>query len=94
MQEIQRLRIGEPSRVAVAKRHVSDWGRHLGARCDVEHHSTSLLGASVPDPFRPKITVHEVGNVPIQLDESLRQFLAQAPEDPTDVLVEPRLDDL
>ena len=45
-------------------------------------------------PLRPKVTVHEVGNVPVQLDESLRQFLAQAPEDLADIFVEPRLDDL
>ena len=72
MQEIQRLRIGQPSRVAGGEPPpVSDL-RQAARRPARRRRPLDQPARNVRYPIRcrPQVAVHEVGEVPIQLDES------------------------
>ena len=94
MREVQRLGVGETSCVARRKPPAIS---NLDGQCagrHVEHHSTSLVGTLVCDRACCEVSIHEVGEIPIEISKTVWQVFAQALEHFSYVLVEPRLDDL
>ena len=65
-----------------------------GAGRDVEHHPASLVGTPVLDRACGEVSIHEVGEIPVEIRKAVGQVLPQAFEHSAHVLVEPRLDDL
>ena len=73
---------------------VPDLNGQCGAGRQVEHHPASLVGTPVRDRACGEVSIHEVGEIPIEIGKAVGQFLAQTLEHSAHVLVEPRLDDL
>ena len=65
-----------------------------GAGRDVEHDPTSLVGTPVCDRACGEVSIHQVGEVPVEIRKTAGQVLPQAFEHFAHVLVKPRLDNL
>ena len=71
---------------------------HFNGQCgdgrQVEHHPASLVGTAVRDGACGEVSIHEVGEIPIEIRKTVGKILPQALKYSAHVLVEPRLDDL
>ena len=95
MYKVQRLGFGQSPRVPRGEPPtVPNLNRQCGAGIDVEHDPTSLVGTPVRDRACGEVSIHELGEIPVEISKTVWEVLAQALEHFSHVLVEPRFNDL